>query len=160
MTVDGTDFRIQEPQPFSTKWFTKKFNGPGLRYEVAVSIRGGDIVHTNGPFECGRWPDIAIFRNNLIDKLLPGEMVEADKGYRGEKEKIRTPDDYISQEDRNKKRLARARHETVNKRFKDFGILKVRYRHNLRDHQAVFRAIVVITQLSINKGEVVFHVEY
>ena len=70
---------------------------------------------------------ISIFQNNLIDKLLPGEMVEADKGYSGEKEKVRTPDDWTTREERNKKRLARARQETANKRIKVFGILRGKY---------------------------------
>jgi len=30
VSVDGTDFRIQEPIPFDAKWFSHKFNGPGL----------------------------------------------------------------------------------------------------------------------------------
>lgn len=33
-TVDGTDFRIGNPTPFKKVWYTKKFNGPGLRYEL------------------------------------------------------------------------------------------------------------------------------
>jgi hypothetical protein len=57
VTVDGTDFRINEPTDFSTKWFSHKFKGPGLRYEVAISKRG-DIIHIQGPYPCGKWPDI------------------------------------------------------------------------------------------------------
>jgi hypothetical protein len=41
VTVDGTDFRINKPTDFSTKWFSHKFKGPGLRYEVVISIKGG-----------------------------------------------------------------------------------------------------------------------
>jgi hypothetical protein len=41
VTVDGTNFRINGPTDFSTKWFSHKFKGPGLRDEVAISIRGG-----------------------------------------------------------------------------------------------------------------------
>jgi hypothetical protein len=44
--VDGTDFRINEPTDFSTKWFSHKFKGPGLRYEVAISIKGGYCSHS------------------------------------------------------------------------------------------------------------------
>lgn len=87
MTVDGTDFRIEQPTEFSKRWYSHKFKGPGLRYEVALSILGGDIVWTNGPFPCGSWPDISIFRAGLIDELRPMEMVEADKGYRGQPDK-------------------------------------------------------------------------
>jgi hypothetical protein len=160
MTVDGTDFAINEPTPFSSRWFSHKFRGPGLRYEVAVSINGGDIVHTNGPFPCGEWPDITIFRSGLMDKLAPGEMVEADRGYRGQPDKVRIPVDYRDDAERKRKSRARARHKTVNKRFKQFGILKQKFRHRLERHQMVFRAVVVLTQLNINKGEVLFAVEF
>jgi hypothetical protein len=97
--------------------FRFKYKGPGVRYEVALSIQGGDIVHTNGPFECGTWPDISIFRQGLMKKLLPNEMVEADKGYRGQGDKICTPYDWTTEEERIQKNHARTRHESVNKRL-------------------------------------------
>ena len=75
VTVDGTDFRILEPSPFSKKWYSHKFRGPGLRYEVAVGIQSGHIVWTNGPFPAGV-PDIVIFRYSLKNKLVEGERVE------------------------------------------------------------------------------------
>ena len=49
-SLDGTDCRVREPSPFGPKWFSHKFKGPGLRYEVAVSIRKGHIVWVNGTF--------------------------------------------------------------------------------------------------------------
>ena len=36
ISLDGTDFRIPEPTVFDPKWFSHKFNGPGLRYEIAL----------------------------------------------------------------------------------------------------------------------------
>ena len=156
VTVDGTDFRIQEPTPFSPMWYSHKFKGSGIRYEVAVSIRGGDIVHINGPYACGSWPDISIFREVLIHKLRPGEMVEADRGYRGEPTKIRTPIDAANRRESKRKSRARACQETVNKRFKQFGILKQVYRHDIKKHKLVFDSIVVITQLSLRHGEPLF----
>jgi len=45
VTVDGTDdCPIQEPHPFSTQWYSHKFKGPGLHYELAVCILTGYIV--------------------------------------------------------------------------------------------------------------------
>jgi hypothetical protein len=41
-----------------------------------------------------------------------------------------------------------SRQETVNERFKNWAILSTPYRHNLLEHQTVFGAIVVLTQLS------------
>jgi hypothetical protein len=44
VSVDGTDFQINEPTPFSKGYYSHKFNGPGLRYEIALNIMTGDIV--------------------------------------------------------------------------------------------------------------------
>lgn len=165
VTVDGTDFRISEPQPFSPGWYSHKFKGPGVRYEVAVSINGGDIVHINGPFACGHNPDITIFRSKLIYKLEAGEMVEADRGYRGEPTKCRLPVDYMNRRQRRQKNRARARQETVNARFKTFAALSQRFRHritmeDMSKHRVVFESIAVITQLGIDNGEKLFHVNF
>jgi hypothetical protein len=46
VTVDGTYFRINEPTDFSTKWFSHKFKGPGVRYEVAISTGGGYCLYS------------------------------------------------------------------------------------------------------------------
>jgi hypothetical protein len=79
---------MYEKKPFNKASFSHKFNGPGVRYEVAVSILNGDIVWVHGPFLCGKWPDIAIFRHAMIHFLDDGERVEADLGYRGEAQSI------------------------------------------------------------------------
>jgi hypothetical protein len=61
ISVDGTDFRIFNILPFWTGWFSHKFKGPGVQYEVALNIMMEDIVWINGPFPCGRYPNISIF---------------------------------------------------------------------------------------------------
>ena len=101
-----------------------------------------------------------VFRNALIYQLGPGERVEADSGYHGEPTKIKTPDDYDTLEEKRAKDLARARHETVNRRFKQFKCLKEVFRHGLTKHGDVFRAVAVITQLTIEAGSRLFSVEY
>ena len=50
ITVDGTDFHIQEPAQFDPKWYSHKFKGPGLCYEIGVCIKTRWIVWVNGPF--------------------------------------------------------------------------------------------------------------
>ena len=60
ITVDGTDFHIQEPFPFSREWFLQKFTGAGVRYGVVVCIQTGEIVWFNDPFPCSLMPDIRI----------------------------------------------------------------------------------------------------
>lgn len=53
----------------------------------------------------------------------------------------------------------RSRQETVNERFKNWGILATPYHHKLIEHQTVFGAIVVLTQLSL-ADDPLFQVEY
>lgn len=82
ISVDGVDFRIPNHGPaFSSHKFKKK---SGLRYEIALCIQTGDCVWVNGPYPCGGYPDITIFRDSLIYNLGDGERCEADDGYIGE----------------------------------------------------------------------------
>ena len=53
-----------------------------------------------------------------------GEFVEAEKGYRGEYYHVITPVDYKYDKELHPKEQVRARHETVNRHFKQFGALK------------------------------------
>ncbi|CAB9523220.1 unknown protein [Seminavis robusta] len=135
VTVDGTDFRIREPGPFSTGWFTKKFNGPGLRYEIAVCIQTGWIVWINGPFPCGEWVDIAISLSSLVHMFEGDERAVADKGYRGYPQYFDCPWRHLdNQQQTSRKALARARHECVNRRLKEWSCLLQRWRHSLDKH--------------------------
>ena len=74
-------------------WYSHKFNGPALRYEVAVCIQTGWIVWTGGPFPAGDFPDLEIYRLDLKERLCEHERVEADEGYAGDLS-VRTPSDY------------------------------------------------------------------
>jgi hypothetical protein len=159
VSVDGTDFRIQEPSPFSPKWFSHKFKGAGLRYEVGICIQTGWIVWIHGPFPCGEWPDLRIARDAIVGALDDGEYYLADGGYSDGNQWSETPNG-LHDFDQRQKAAVRARHETANKRFKQWNILNERYRHRLSDHSAVFHAIANITQMSILNGEPLFSVEY
>ena len=149
--MDGTDFRIQEPSPFSKEWYSHKFKGPGLRYEIGVSVATGRIVSFHGPFPCGSFPDIKIFRLGMKTKLLPGEQALADSGYRGDS-KVCTDADATSVYHRKKMSNARARHETINGRLKTWGCLKQTFRHHRSKHHIVFKAVLTLVQTSMNQG--------
>jgi hypothetical protein len=152
VSVDAADYRTYEWKPFWPGWFSPKFRGPGLRYEIALCIRTGDIVWSNGPFPCGRYPDIKIFRRDLIFELEDGE-VEADLGYRGETQYVKTP-----QPGNDVQARVQEQHETVNKCFKQWNCLSRVFRHQLERHQVVFGAVAVITQLALENGEPLFDV--
>jgi hypothetical protein len=158
LSVDATDFRIPEQKPFWTGWYSHKFKGPGLRYEVALSIQNGWICWIKGPFAPGPWPDVKIFRGWLKHRLQAGERCEADLGYQGEFA-INDPREFNTAAERKMKENIRARHETVNRRFKQFNCLK-NFRHSIDLHGYCFDAIAVITQLGIENGEPLFQVHY
>ena len=81
ITVDCTDCPIEEPHPFCHVYFSHKYRGPAYKYEVAVSIRGGDIVWVSGPWP-GAISDKEIFSFHLAKYLGDDEKAEADNGYR------------------------------------------------------------------------------
>ena len=164
VTVDGTDFRMGEPTPFSSKWKSHKAKGASIKYKVAVSIYSGDIVWIYGPHE-GSKNDLTVFREQLQHMLEHEEMIEADAGYGavgravGTDGIIRSKNDYLSIAEMMEKAEIRARHETVNRRFKVWQILKQEFRNNKKLHQYVFYAAAVMTQMSIDSGNVLFSVE-
>jgi hypothetical protein len=134
-----------------------------LRYEVAISIIHGELVWVNGPYEPGMWNDLMIFRNSLLSELDEGERVEADDGYRGEAPRhVKCPKSMGAHAiTESMQALVRRRHETVNKRLKQWGILKQVYRGELHTHGLAFRVCAVVThQLAIENGEPLFSVDY
>ena len=168
MSVDGTDFSIQEPWPYnkttSAKWFSKKFQGPGLRYEVGVAVENGYIVWINGPFLPGKFNDHMIFeRMGLLSNLEEGERIEADDGYLfldPEFVKARSSV-YHPRENQDMRNTLRARHETVNRRLKVFRCLSSKFHHtDLGKHQDCFNAVAVLVLFAIDRGEQTYDLLY
>ena len=92
----------------------------------------------------------------LRDKLRDAnERAEADLGYRGEPEAIDLPHEgpeYLIEA----KTRARNRHETCNKRFKNWACMSCNFRHGVALHSECFNAVAVLTQLAIENGEPLF----
>lgn len=168
MTVDGADFPIWEPRPYckvgNAIWYSPKFKGAGLRYELGVCIQTGNIVWINGPYPCGWGPDIKIFNQMLRHLLLPFEKIMADQNYRfGLKCYTRCDvKKYLDRENNVKTEKymaisrALARHETINGRMKEFSILRKVYRCDRANHFFVFSAIAALTQIEMIKERPVF----
>ena len=165
MTIDGTDFRVPqqglatEGNPFGSHKYAGK---SALRYELGVSILGGDLVWIQGPYPAGAYTDITIFNKVLRNFLEPGERVEADKGYAGHADKTVCPTNAgnppVLKEMQGR---VRARHEMLNGRLKNWGILSQVFRHHITLHGTAFRACAVVTQITIaDCGESLFEAEY
>lgn len=97
-----------------------------------------------------------------MSELEDGERVEADDGYRGSSPRyVKCPasigrhDDTLALQS-----IVRSRHETINKRFSQWQVLKQRYRGDISRHGKIFRTIAILTQLCIENGAPLFKVEY
>lgn len=153
VSLDGVDFKILEPIPFETKWFSHKFRAAGLRYEVGLNIRSGDMVWAFGGYPCGQYPDLLLAREAFVLALNDNEVAMADKGY---KDPLFITPRGTQNDCRHK--LIMSRHETVNKRLRQFKILKMEFRHDRQKHPLVFHAVANLTQLMIENGEPLFNV--
>ena len=108
----------------------------------------------NGPFPCGDYPDLRIAREGLIYALAestgPGnEMAVADGGYNDGYEFFDTPTG-VNDEGQYMRAVVRARHETINKRLKDWAVLGRTFRHGRHLHGRVFYAIANLTHLAMS----------
>lgn len=166
-SVDGVHCRISEVrQNPSKEWFSHKHNGPGVSYELAISIYGPkSLIWINGPFPAGH-SDLKIFRqpNGLKDNIPEGKRVIADQGYTSEL-MLSTRNPCDSYELKELKRRAKARHEVFNGHLKTFKILSERFRctqgdgyERLDKHKTVFEGCAVLVSYEIEDAHPLFTV--
>jgi hypothetical protein len=131
-------------------FWSYKFKKSRLRYKMGLCIRTGDICWWSGPYAPGMWNDLAIFWDSLVSMLEPGERCETDGGYQGAAPAYVKCSGVLVADPNTAEIQQRVwcRQETVNERFKNWAILSTPYRHDFLEHQTVFGAIVVLTQLS------------
>ena len=102
-----------------------------------------------------------IFRDGLVHIFEEGERCETDDGYQGSAP-MHAKCPGVIEADPQKAEMqqrVRNRQETVNKQFKNWAILSTPYCHQLLEHQTVFGAIVVLTQLLFAENPL-FQVDY
>mgnify|MGYP007080194443 CR=1 FL=1 len=159
ITVDGIHCRIFEPShgrySKNPEHYSHKFKQAGLGYEIALSVFENRCVWMNGPFPAGK-NDVSIFRSAL--KANMKGMGIADKGYRGEAALLSIPTSHDTEQVREFKSRALARHEKFNGQLKNFAALSEKFRHGLEKdqmvekHQSCFEAVTVICQCQLENG--------
>lgn len=155
VSLDGVDFKILEPTPFDKGWYSHKFRSAGLRYEIGLNIRTAHMVWAFGGYPCGAYPDLTLAREAYIHSVRPGERTMADNGYKDKLFFI-----LPNEENRTLHKLIMSRHETVNKRLRQFKILKHDFRHELEKHPLVFHAVANLTQLTLKNGQPLFSINF
>lgn len=182
LSVDGVHCRINEPMHpkyrKNPKQYSHKFRSAGYVYEVCLSIFieywfgslpltqllfsqialhlfTSKVAWVNGPFPAS-FNDKTIAKTQGFGHRVPdGKLVIGDKGY--------TALDFVSTRNsldcpavKTFKKRALARHETFNKRLKDFYCLANRFRHGKEKFKFAFEACVVITQINMDLGAPLF----
>jgi len=152
ITVDGTDFKIKEPRPFSPAWYSHKFNGPAVRYEVGICIATGWIVWFNGPYKPGDYPDLKLAQEcGLHECLDEDERYIADGTYTCNQALI--PHDIANHYESVYMQWCRTRHEATNKLFKLFKVVCNKFERSPFKHGLFVHAIAQIVQLGIMTGQ-------
>lgn len=103
-----------------------KFRKNGLRYLIAVCIKTGSIVWIDGPFPAGKYNDLLCLRWSLLAFSDDKEQIEGDDGFIGECPKhVKCPGSFTAEPAKAAmQQRVRNRHETVNKRMKQFTCLQ------------------------------------
>ena len=157
--MDGTDFRIKGTNPIDKDYYSHKFNGPALRYEIGIAIKTGHIVHINGPFPAGSWSDLRIARNMLHNILPAGEYYIADGGYKDDDSPSVLFEDVPEDEKRRFKKI-RARHENVNGRLKEWRALSDVFRHeDDQKHSVILHAVAVAVEVEMESIRPIWRIE-
>jgi hypothetical protein len=103
------------------------------------------LILVGGNNEC------PLHNGSSVGRNLSSPHLEINLSSRGDLSTI-TRYDAVSREHRKEMGRARARHETVNGRFADFGALKNVWRHDLNKHYFAYCTIAIITQLETTNG--------
>jgi hypothetical protein len=94
MTINGTDFRIQQKGAAEkgNLFVSHKYAGKSmLSYKLGVDILAGNLVWVKGPYPTGTWPDVKIFNSVLLHCLELRKQVEANNGYVGHAKRSSAP---------------------------------------------------------------------
>ena len=166
-TIDVPFQQVKIPNPkkpgkmmVNKALYSKKFNGPALRYEIVTSILSSDIVWINGPYAPGDFNDLQIFRLALKHMLEDNERLEADDIYVAEApEFIRCPACITAnEEESDARKCVGGRIETLMNRVKHWNCLKKTFKgkgdmaDKVNRHSKMFRFCMVITQVSMELG--------
>lgn len=116
-----------------------------------MQLGGSKIVYISGGSPCGQFNDLTMAKNDIVPLLLSNEKVMADNGYRDPHFMTSIKNPVTAEELRYNRwnNLIQARHEHVNKRLKQFNILRNAFRHSHNFHPKVVLACANLTQIML-----------
>ena len=157
-SLDGTCTRDQEPRDpavrVNGKNYCKKFNMAGRNHEIVIDLWSSRCVHAKLS-DAGSVHDLTAFRQELVNKVVPGQRLICDRGYTSFKDDEHLILSFPNPLDEQTPGLvefkaeSRARQENYNKRLKDYDCLDDTFIHSIRKQDACFAAVVVNVQYAI-----------
>ena len=162
ISVDGVHCRFHEledeERAKNPTNYSHKFSGPGLAYELALSIYENKLVWMRGPFKPSK-SDLAIYQNELKGMLPVDKRAACDGGYRDKNDpRLATPDSLDPPEHLSFKSRCRMRQENFNSRIKRFSCLQLDFRHSMERHGDCFKAICVTCVFKMELVSPMFYV--
>ena len=151
----------------SSKWWSHKFNGPGVAFEVVCNpVDRGLMLWAAGPYPAGthdltilrggkkgeqkKWKQSALY-NNLPDTL----RLIGDAAYSGQSDKVSVTMDAHSADTKETFARMKSMQETCFKRFADYEVIDGSFRHGMGTDDKLekvgmaFDAVAVLIQLDI-----------
>jgi hypothetical protein len=128
-----------------------------LRWEIALAIWSDNIVWVNGPYPCGKYADLKIFKEDLAHVLNHAkEKCIADGTYRHFTVSQKGMGNHLWRKHKNR---FRARQESVNSRIKVFNCFVNKWRHSHELHKHTMHVAIYLTQISIEYNPLMEAVE-
>ena len=129
-SVDGTHVRTTEPRDPNMRKnpenYSHKFHMPGRNFEIVLDLWRNRCILAKVSDPSSK-NDLSVYRQQLKALIPDGKRVIADKGYistrDGDHLKLSTPNPLDSEEVKDFKARARARHENFNKLLKIYKCL-------------------------------------
>lgn len=109
----------------------------------------------HGGLPCGEWSDLRLSRNAYINMVQEEEYTIADKGYNDTQYFLFPTKDNTRTR---KIRTILARHETINRRIKQFRVMGCRFRHQLHLHPRCFHAVINLIEITIENCEPLYQI--
>jgi len=174
LSVDTVHIRCQEFRcdPHS-KWWSHKFNGPGVSFEVVTDPIDGKIRWINGPepasihditfLRGGKKHDMKNWKRTALYFHVPANMkLVGDSAYEGQADKVSITKDAHSPATKALFARMKSMMETCFGRLKNFRILTESFRHGtntadkLNKVKMAFEAAAVLVQYDCENGHPLF----
>ena len=139
----------------------KRFKGSGLRYEVGLSVKKGDICWIFGPFNVEKsfiWWFLGWDQSKSWAE--EGKWLQMGFWTWGPLQSQSIGDNFSKPQNQAMEQGVTAWHKHCNRRMKQWAVLHQEYLHDLNLHESVFCAIAFVTQICIQKGEPLATVSY